>query len=91
MNLNVGDLVWMDTEHLRRKRPSRKLDFKRIGPFKIVEKINDNAYRLKLPEGSLLHDVFNVSKLSLYKNSGTSGNEFELEPDIIEGFLIITV
>ena len=86
MKLNVGDLVWLDTEHLRRKRPSRKLDFKRIGPFKIVEKINDNAYRLKLPEGSLLHDVFNVSKLSPYKNSGTSGNEFELEPDVIEGF-----
>ena len=33
-----------------------------------------------------MHDVFNVSKLSPYKNSGTSGNEFELEPDVIEGF-----
>lgn len=32
----VGDLVWLDTEHLRRERPSRKLDFKRIGPYKII-------------------------------------------------------
>ncbi|ETV63566.1 hypothetical protein H257_19507 [Aphanomyces astaci] len=35
-----------------------------IGPFEIVQAINDNAMRLKLPRSkSCVHDVFNVDRL----------------------------
>jgi hypothetical protein len=33
------------------------------GPFDIIDKINDNAYRLKLPSGMRGHDVFNITDL----------------------------
>lgn len=86
MSFKVGDFVWLDTEHLKRSRPSRKLDYQRIGPFKIIEKINENAYRLKLPVGSRLHDVVNISKLTPYVDAKGSSRKFEPEPDLIKGF-----
>ncbi|GJS89136.1 putative nucleotidyltransferase, ribonuclease H [Tanacetum coccineum] len=47
----------------------RQVDFdaaKKIGPLEIVEKINSNAYRLKLPSHIRCSDVFNVKHLLPY-------------------------
>ena len=45
----MGDLVWL---HLRKDRFSElrksKLMPRAAGPYKIIEKINDNAYKLEL-------------------------------------------
>ena len=82
----VNDLVWLDTEHLRRERPSRKLDFKRIGPYKIIEKINENAFRLKLPVGSRIHSVINVSKLYPFVEPISGTDNVEPDPDIVNGY-----
>ena len=61
----VGDLVWV---HLRKDRfPSlrqSKLKPRADGPFQVLERINDNAYRIELPDRYGIHDVFNVSDLS---------------------------
>nr|GFB03987.1 reverse transcriptase domain-containing protein [Tanacetum cinerariifolium] len=38
----------------------------KIGPLEIVEKINYNAYRLKLPSHIRYYDVFNVNHLISY-------------------------
>ncbi|GJY74969.1 putative reverse transcriptase domain-containing protein [Tanacetum coccineum] len=43
-----------------------KLSAKKIGPLKIVEKINSNAYHLKLPSHIRCSDVFNVKHLLPY-------------------------
>ncbi|GJU47342.1 putative reverse transcriptase domain-containing protein [Tanacetum coccineum] len=43
-----------------------KLSAKKIGPLDIVEKINSNAYRLKLPSHIRCSDVFNVKHLIPY-------------------------
>ena len=45
-------------------RPSKKLDQKRYGPFTIKEEIGQGAYRLELPEGWAIHDVFNEDLLT---------------------------
>ncbi|GJY14438.1 zinc finger, CCHC-type, retrotransposon gag domain protein [Tanacetum coccineum] len=50
-----------------------KLSAKKIGPLKIVEKINSNAYRLKLPSHIRCSDVFNVKHLIPYH--GDSSND----------------
>ncbi|KAL0643951.1 hypothetical protein Bca4012_042241 [Brassica carinata] len=43
-----------------------KLKAKKIGHLAVVERINDNAYRLQLPAHITTSDVFNVRYLSRY-------------------------
>ncbi|GJY28282.1 hypothetical protein Tco_0404049 [Tanacetum coccineum] len=43
-----------------------KLSTKKIGPLEIIEKIDSNAYRLKLPNHIRCSDVFNVKHLLPY-------------------------
>jgi hypothetical protein len=59
----VGDNVWLLTKNLQTTRPTNKLDYRKIGPFPIIAKINDVAFRLKLPPTFKIHDVFHVSLL----------------------------
>jgi hypothetical protein len=60
-----GDLVWV---HMRKERfPSKrksKLHPRGDGPFRVVSKINDNAYKLDLPGTYNISATFNVSDLS---------------------------
>ncbi|XP_074570594.1 uncharacterized protein LOC141827268 [Curcuma longa] len=69
LDLSPRDLVWI---HLRKERfPNRKfakLQPRADGPFKIVQKINDNAYKLKLPGDYGVSATFNVSDLSPYED-----------------------
>jgi hypothetical protein len=60
---NVGDQVWLLATNIRTNRPSKKLDHKRLGPFKIVERIGKLAYRLDLPSTMKIHNVFHISLL----------------------------
>jgi len=60
-----GDLVWL---HLRKDRfPQQrksKLSPRGDGPFKVLQKINDNAYKIELPpEYSNVSTTFNVKDL----------------------------
>ncbi|GKF28256.1 putative reverse transcriptase domain-containing protein, partial [Tanacetum coccineum] len=48
-----------------------KLSAKHIGPLEIVEKINSNAYRLKLPSHIQCSDVFNVKHLLTYHGNSS--------------------
>ncbi|XP_071901059.1 uncharacterized protein [Coffea arabica] len=60
-----GDWVWV---HMRKERfpASRrtKLHPRGDGPFRVLERINDNAYKLELPSEYGISASFNVSDLS---------------------------
>ena len=60
-----GDLVWlhMRPERFPEERKS-KLSPRGTGPFRVLEKINDNAYILDLPPEFKISHTFNVSDLS---------------------------
>jgi len=67
LKLEPGDLVWL---HLRKERfpdlRKSKLMPRADGPFKILEKINDNAYKLELPPEFGVSPTFNISDLKPY-------------------------
>jgi len=43
------DLVWVDGLHYNNRCPSKKLSFKRVGLFPIIQKVRDVAYELRIP------------------------------------------
>jgi len=62
-DLRIGDLVYLDRRHIKTSRPSSKLDYKKLGPFKISHIINPVTFKLKLPPSMKIHPVFHVSLL----------------------------
>ncbi len=68
--LERGDKVYLISQNLRTNRLSKKLDFKKIRPFKVEERISDNNYQLSLLATMRLKTyMFYVSLLELvYKD-----------------------
>ncbi len=46
---HLGDTVWLLLRNIATTRPCNKLDYRRLGPFKILEQMNEVAFRLQLP------------------------------------------
>jgi hypothetical protein len=69
VEFKVGDKVWLLSTNINTERPSKKLDWKRLGPYTILERIGLQAYRLQLPSSVKIHNVFHVSLLEKYTAS----------------------
>ncbi|KAF8047244.1 hypothetical protein N665_3134s0001 [Sinapis alba] len=92
VSFEPGDWVWL---HMRSERfPAQrksKLSPRGDGPFKVLKKINDNAYQLELPGEFNVSNTFNVSDLSYFhvdetvlrsEPSQEGENDEDIEPDI---------
>jgi len=85
-NLQSGDMVWLLPQNIKTTRPSNKVDYKEIGPFKIVAKIGTSAYKLALPRSMAIHNTFCISLLEPYQDSPFPSQIKEDPPAIqIEG------
>jgi hypothetical protein len=63
----VGNKVWLNACNIKTKCPTKKLDAKKVGPFKILKKVSSHAYRLKLPASyKSLHNIFHINLLEPY-------------------------
>ena len=64
-----GDLVLLSSKNLSMKGVPGKLKRKFVGPFKVIEKIGTQAYKLQLPESWKMHNGFHVSLLKEWKSA----------------------
>jgi len=48
LNLKEGNKVWLLHKNFKSRRPSKKLDYVKIKPFKIARKISEVIYKLDL-------------------------------------------
>jgi hypothetical protein len=87
-DFRMGDLILISAEHLPSNRPSRKLDQKWRGPFKVIKKIGESAYELELPVHWKGQRVFNESRIKVFEQP-TFRNQLQTpeqpEPELING------
>lgn len=82
---NIGDQVWLSTKNIKSPRPTKKLDYKKLGPFKIIAKIGSRSYKLELPHTMRIHPVFHVNLLEPFKEDKIQDRQpKKLPPDIID-------
>jgi len=82
-NLKSGEMVWFLPRTVRTTRPSRKLDYKKIGPFKILAKTGINTYRLEFPPTMKIHNNIHISLLEPYHDNQFPSQRQEPPPPII--------
>ena len=72
VSYDIGDQLLLSTKNIKLKTPgARKLLPKWIGPFRVVKRIGEVAYKVELPDTMQMHDVFHVSLLKPYRSDGT--------------------
>src|SRR5438309_11953812 len=82
-SFNIGERAWLDAKNIKQKTKSAKMNDRRLGPFEIIEKISDRAYRLKLPNSLKIHDVFYIGLLSKVKDDPKRPFKGRLDPEVI--------
>ncbi|XP_022849915.1 uncharacterized protein LOC111372007 [Olea europaea var. sylvestris] len=76
VEFEVGDFVWaVLTKDRVPAHEYNKLTAKKIGPLEVIEKINPNAYRLKLPSHIRTSDVFNIKHLVPFHGDNFGDND----------------
>ncbi|KAL4017057.1 hypothetical protein IC575_024731 [Cucumis melo] len=77
VEFQIGELVLLKIRPYRqvtlRSKRNEKLSSWYFGPHKILEKIDEVAYRLELPAGAVIYPVFHVSQLKKFVGEQTWG------------------
>jgi hypothetical protein len=59
----IRDMVWLKTNNIRTRQECKKLDHKKVGPYKITRQFGPLAYQLDLPNSLPIHNIFHVKNL----------------------------
>jgi len=74
-SIEVSDMVMLNAQNIRTKRPSKKLSPNLYGPFKVLEKKGSRAFKLAISPRWNIHQVFHVSLLEHYRASNRQNRE----------------
>ena len=84
MGFETGNIVWLSVRNIKTTRPSKKLDYKRVGPYTVNKVIKKNAYKLDLLNMMCIHNIFHVSVLTKYSPYAIGQPLSELQPMIVD-------
>ena len=73
-------MVYLLRKNVRTKRLSGKLDYKKLGPFRIKKKKGPVNYKLSLPYIMRIYPVFHVSLLEKAPLNATENKTNDIEP-----------
>jgi len=54
-NIQVESMVCLEAQNIQISRPTQKLDWKRLAPFTVVQRVSAYAYELELPMSTRIH------------------------------------
>ena len=77
--------MWLEAKNIHSNQPTKKLDQKRYGHFRITKDIGQGAFQLELSEGWMIYNMFNKDLPTRCKELHFPGQHIELAllPDII--------
>ena len=73
----------LDSWHIRTKRPRKKVDHKKMGPFRIKKAIRNRVFRLELPLQMKVHPVYYIGLLERYRDS-KNPTRIQIVPEVEE-------
>ena len=82
VEFNEGEMVLLSTRNLKMKGIPGKLKKRFVGPFRIEQRIGQQAYKLSLPENWKVHPVFHVSLLKPWHIASIQEDEAPVDDDL---------
>jgi hypothetical protein len=81
-SLKEGDKVYLLRRNIKTNRPNDKLDYRKIGPFKIKNTTkNPTVFELSLPKKMNIHPRFHISMLELAHPDTPEEESIEVQPE----------
>ncbi len=78
--LEEGEKVYLIRKNIKTKRPSDKLDNRKLGPFRIKRVVGPVNYELSLPRTMNIHPIFHISLLERAPDNAPPAPVTEIEP-----------
>ena len=81
----VGDRVIVNGKNIKTIRPTKKLDYKMRGPFKVRRLVGPYAYESEIPAFmGRLHPAYHISLLELYHKNQKAGRRSPTPPPLLD-------